>query len=101
MTPETCPNCGANVPPRARSCPGCGADERTGWSEEATVDRLGLPPDPDSFDHGAWERSEFGDRAARRGGGKRSLTPAERRRKLWTWVALALLAAMLAGWFAF
>lgn len=101
MTPETCPNCGADVPPRARSCPGCGADERTGWSEDATVDRLGLPPDPDSFDHGAWERSEFGNRTrAGKARGSR-LTPAERRRRLWTWVALALLVAMLAGWIAY
>ena len=42
MTPETCPNCGAEVPPRAKSCPECGADEATGWNDRATEQRLGV-----------------------------------------------------------
>jgi predicted nucleic acid-binding Zn ribbon protein len=43
-TPAECPVCGADVPPRARSCPGCGADERTGWDEDATrYDGVDLP----------------------------------------------------------
>lgn len=42
--PETCPVCGETVPPGARACPGCGADERSGWNEEATrYDGLDLP----------------------------------------------------------
>lgn len=42
--PSECPVCGAAVPPKARACPGCGADERTGWDEEATrYDGLDLP----------------------------------------------------------
>jgi hypothetical protein len=42
--PEICPACGAEVPPRARACPECGADEKTGWNEEATeYDGLDLP----------------------------------------------------------
>ncbi len=44
--PEICPSCGAEVPPRALACPECGADERTGWNEEATrSDGLDLPDD--------------------------------------------------------
>lgn len=35
-TPSECPVCGEDLPPKARSCPHCGADERTGWNEEAT-----------------------------------------------------------------
>lgn len=35
-TPSDCPVCGEDLPPKARSCPHCGADERTGWNEEAT-----------------------------------------------------------------
>jgi len=35
MPPESCPNCGADVPRNARSCPECGSDENTGWSEES------------------------------------------------------------------
>ena len=43
-TPDECPVCGAIVPSRARACPECGADEKTGWDEEATrYDGLDLP----------------------------------------------------------
>lgn len=39
-----CPVCGAEVPAKARACPECGADERTGWNEDATrYDGLDLP----------------------------------------------------------
>ena len=42
--PSECPVCGAAVPRGATSCPECGADERTGWDEEATrYDGLNLP----------------------------------------------------------
>lgn len=42
--PSECPVCGAAVPRAARACPACGADERTGWNEEATrYDGLDLP----------------------------------------------------------
>ena len=42
--PESCPVCGERVPRGAAACPGCGADERTGWNEEATrYDGLDLP----------------------------------------------------------
>jgi hypothetical protein len=42
--PEECPVCGEAVPRGARACPGCGADERSGWDEEATrYDGLDLP----------------------------------------------------------
>ena len=27
MSPEACPNCGADVPRKAKACPECGADE--------------------------------------------------------------------------
>ncbi len=39
-----CPNCGADVPAKARACPVCGSDEDTGWSEAATYVHL-LPYD--------------------------------------------------------
>ena len=58
MTPEICPSCGAEVPPRAKSCPECGADEHTGWSEEAYASNLGLPDD--SFDYEEFVGREFG-----------------------------------------
>ena len=49
MTPEICPNCGAEVPPKAKACPECGADEATGWSEEAQASGLDLPDE--NFDY--------------------------------------------------
>ena len=59
MPPETCPNCGAEVPPKARDCPECGADEQTGWSEAARTDGLDLPDQ--NFDYGDFVKHEFGD----------------------------------------
>jgi uncharacterized membrane protein YvbJ len=56
--PEVCPNCGAEVPPKARACPECGADEQTGWSEQAEADALGLPED--DFDYNEFVEREFG-----------------------------------------
>lgn len=43
-TPEVCPVCGAEVPPRRLACPECGADHNSGWNEEALIyDGLDLP----------------------------------------------------------
>ena len=58
MAPEICPNCGAEVPPKARACPECGADEKTGWSERAAAQRLGIPDD--EFDYDEFVKEEFG-----------------------------------------
>ena len=58
MTPDVCPNCGAEVPPKAKACPECGADEETGWSEEARTDGLDLPGRP--FDYDDFVKREFG-----------------------------------------
>jgi uncharacterized membrane protein YvbJ len=54
-SPETCPNCGADVPPRARACPSCGADENTGWADGAHGPEI---PD-DSFDYQEFVENEF------------------------------------------
>jgi len=53
-----CPNCGADVPAKARCCPQCGSDEQTGWAEEAAASHLGLPDD--SFDYDDFVKREFG-----------------------------------------
>lgn len=58
MAPETCPNCGADVPRGAKSCPECGADEKTGWSDSSYADRLGIPDD--KFDYDEFVKEEFG-----------------------------------------
>ena len=83
MAPETCPNCGADVPRSAKACPECGSCEKTGWSERAAYDGAGLPDD--SFDYDEFVREEFGERQARPNGIK------------WIWwsVAVLVLAAFL------
>jgi len=79
--PETCPNCGADVPPRAKACPECGSDESTGWSEHATAQSLDLPDD--DFNYDEFVQREFGKP-------KRSS-----KQIFWWFVALGLLIASL------
>jgi hypothetical protein len=55
MSPEICPNCGADVPPKAKACPECGSDEKTGWSEEA----VGLNLPQEDFDYKDFVKREF------------------------------------------
>lgn len=87
MTPEVCPNCGAEVPPNAKACPNCGADEKTGWSEEAKADDLGLPDE--NFDYEEFVKREF-----RTG---KSLLP-HGIHWLWWIVAVLLVAILLWRW---
>ena len=86
MAPEICPNCGAEVPRKARACPECGADEATGWSEEARASGLDLPDE--SFDYDDFVKREFGEK---------SPVP---RGVAWYWwvVALALAVAFIVFW---
>jgi len=57
--PEICPVCGEDVPPKSLSCPECGADEKSGWKEDAQLhDALDLPDD--EFDHDEFVAEEFG-----------------------------------------
>ncbi len=66
MPPEVCPHCGAAVPPQARACPGCGADENTGWAEDAqqtTAADVGLPDE--EFDYEDFTRREFGSASSK------------------------------------
>ena len=83
MTPEICPNCGAEVPHNAKVCPECGSDEKTGWSEKAATDHLGLPDE--EFDYNEFARREFG----------RKKSPIENIAWYWWLAALGLLLAFL------
>jgi len=74
--PDNCPVCGADVPPRSRACPECGADDKTGWSEKARCDELGIPDD--SFDYDKFVAEEFGGKQPRR-------------KHQWLWFAAAIL----------
>jgi predicted nucleic acid-binding Zn ribbon protein len=78
-TPDMCPVCGTEVPERARACPECGADEKTGWSERARYDDLGIPDD--SFDYEDFVEREFEGKKS-----KRKLT--------WLWFLIALLLVL-------
>jgi uncharacterized membrane protein YvbJ len=56
--PDTCPNCGADVPRNAKACAECGSDEKTGWSDAAHASGLDLPDD--NFDYDEFAEKEFG-----------------------------------------
>ncbi len=86
MPPEICPNCGAEVPLRARACPECGADEQTGWSDKAHAQRLGLPDE--EFDYDEFVKEEFGPKDRIRPTGVSWI---------W-WVTALILLAALAAW---
>ncbi|HTD65664.1 MAG TPA: zinc-ribbon domain-containing protein [Candidatus Limnocylindria bacterium] len=79
--PETCPNCGADVPRRAKACPECGSDESTGWSDQAATQSLDLPDD--EFNYEEFTEREFG---------KPKRSPIK---VFWWLVAVGLLSATL------
>lgn len=84
-TPEVCPVCGEDVPPRALACPECGADHRSGWKQDVN-DGLDLPDD--EFNYEEFVKEEFGP-------GKSGIKP------IWWITAAILLLALLAGLFLF
>jgi hypothetical protein len=61
--PESCPNCGAEIPCNAKACPECGSDENSGWSDSARASSLGLPDE--EFDYNEFVKEEFGTGAAK------------------------------------
>jgi hypothetical protein len=85
--PEICPHCGTEVPRNARACPECGADEETGWSEQARHDGLDLPDE--NFNYDKFVKEEFGDKTASIPRGIR-----------WFWwlVAVGLLVGLVVLW---
>jgi hypothetical protein len=92
VPPETCPNCGADLPRNARACPDCGSDDRTGWSDRAGFDRLEVP-DPEDFDRDTFYREEFGLPSPRRShSSQRQWIP---------WVGAILLIALVWWWWPF
>ena len=62
VAPESCPNCGADVPPRAKACPECGSCEKTGWSDAAASEALDLPDD--DLEYSEFVKKEFGPQKA-------------------------------------
>ncbi len=85
-TPEICPNCGADVPAKARACPACGSSEETGWSNQAAAADLGIPED--SFDYNEFTAREFGGKQGRHG-------------LKWYWALVAILLLLSFLWFFF
>lgn len=80
-TPEVCPVCGEDVPPRALACPECGADHNSGWKED-TADGLDLPDE--DFNYEEFTKREFGT-------AKSSIKP------IW-WITAVILLAAFAFW---
>ena len=86
-TPEICPVCGEDVPPRALACPECGADHRSGWREDAgNYDSLDLPGE--EFDYDRFVQEEFGSSAKPAG-----------IKTIWWVTALLVLLALAALYF--
>lgn len=86
QTPDICPNCGAEVPAKAKACPECGSDEQTGWSEQARYDSLDLPDD--KFDYDDFVKREFGgEKPAPRGV-----------QRVWWLLAIALAIGLFLAW---
>ncbi|MGD0057852.1 MAG: zinc-ribbon domain-containing protein [Verrucomicrobiia bacterium] len=82
--PSLCPNCGAEVPAKARACPECGADEKTGWSDDTIYDGTDIE-DPGEFNYEDWKRREVDGRGPRRTG----------KQRFWWIVAVLILALVL------
>ena len=84
--PTECANCGAAIPRSAKACPECGADERTGWRENADsiYDGLDLPEEAFEDDVGA--------------NSKRARNPPRVNGVPWYWwaVGVALIVALVA-----
>ncbi|MDG2123346.1 MAG: hypothetical protein P8J87_06605 [Verrucomicrobiales bacterium] len=82
-----CPVCGTEVFANAKACPECGADDRSGWREDAgEIDdhsALNLTGD-DDFDYDKFVAEEFG-----------SASHSSLSGKLWWIVAIILLLAFL------
>ena len=78
MTPDECPNCGADLPAKARACTECGACPDTGWADEAQHESTHLPGE--EFDYDDFVQREFGE------GGR----PAGKRMH-WVWIGVAVL----------
>ena len=65
-TPEVCPVCNEEVPPRALACSECGADHNSGWREDADA-YAGIDLPDDDFNYEDFVQREFGSRAKRHG----------------------------------
>lgn len=87
---ETCPNCGADLPRKARACSECGSDKTTGWSDDARVGGLDLPDD--EFDYEKFVEKEFGE-------SKKVVPPGIH--PFWWLIALLVLVTFVFLWFRF
>ena len=87
MSPDICPNCGAEIPRDAKACSECGADEKTGWSEDAHTGGLDLPEE--NFDYEEFVKREFT--------GEKNFIP---RGIHWFWwaIGIVILSALLWVW---
>ncbi len=85
MARENCPNCGADLPRKAKVCPEYGSDEKTGWSDDAQVGGLDLPDE--EFNYDSFVEKEFGGEKAK----PRNISA------LWWIVGILLVVALTIG----
>ena len=83
-----CPHCGANVPAGAMSCRDCGADDETGWSENAGEWEDNVP----SSGHGSDDELDYDEFIARE---LPNQAPVSGRRRVWTVVVAIVILAFL------
>lgn len=88
-TPQVCPVCGEDVPPKALACPECGADHNTGWKPGA-LDQDGLDLPDNDFDYDKFIENEFGSSP--------SLKPIGIRPLWWITAIIVLLALIFSGY---
>lgn len=88
--PGQCPVCGEWVYRGQMACEECGACKKSGWKPEADYDGLDLPDPDEVFDYQGFLEKEFGGEAENTIGESKW-------RRLWWWVAVALLAALGLG----
>jgi len=86
-TPEICPICGEDVPPKSLACPECGADHETGWREDAPAYGGSDLPE-DDFDYDEFVEREF----------QPSIKP-HGTKLVWWITAIVLLVVIAAGYF--
>ena len=82
-----CPNCGAEVPSGSLACPDCGSCEETGWSRDASYDRIGVEVE-DNFDYQRFVDENLSGKTSQ---------PKSALQWVWMIVALLLLLLILKG----